>query len=93
MKHLSFSKYNNYKKIIKKMSNKNKKAKTMKGKKSQKNSRVRVPVVQLTERGRRIRKYESIVSAAATTGVNSGSISKVVRGICQTAGGYRWANA
>ena len=31
--------------------------------------------------------------AMRATGVNTGSISKAVRGICQTAGGFRWANA
>lgn len=75
----------------------NKKAKaTMKAsssKKSVKSSRVTTPVIQMTERGRRIKKYKSICEASANTGVNTGSISKVVRGICQTAGGFRWANA
>lgn len=62
-------------------------------KKASKPSRVTTPVIQMTERGRRIKKYRSICEASAITGVNSGSISKVVRGICQTAGGFRWANA
>lgn len=56
-------------------------------------TRVVIPVVQMTERGRRVRKFKSITAAANQTGVNSGSISKVVRGICQTAGGFRWATA
>ena len=64
-----------------------------KSKKSNATSRVTVPVVQMTDRGRKIKKFNSICQASAVTGVNTGSISKVVRGICQTAGGYRWANA
>jgi hypothetical protein len=64
-----------------------------KNKKTAKSSRVTTPVVQMTERGRRIKKYKSICEASSNTGVNTGSISKVVRGICQTAGGFRWANA
>ena len=51
-----------------------------------------VAVVQLTTKGRRIKKYNSISDAQRATGVNTGSISKVVRGICKTAGGYAWAN-
>jgi hypothetical protein len=51
------------------------------------------PVVQMTDRGRRIKKYASISEAAASTGVNSGTISRVVRGIGQTAGGFRWMPA
>jgi hypothetical protein len=62
-------------------------------KKSSEPSRVTTPVIQMTERGRRIKKYKSICEASANTGVNSGSISKVVRGIRQTAGGFRWTNA
>ncbi len=64
-----------------------------KSKKAAKPSRVTTPVIQMTERGRKIKKYKSICEASANTGVNTGSISKVVRGICQTAGGFRWANA
>jgi len=52
-----------------------------------------IAVVQLTPRGRRIRKYNSMTEAEKITGVNTGSISKVVRGIMKTAGGFVWANA
>jgi hypothetical protein len=51
-----------------------------------------IAVVQLTPRGRRIKKYNSIADAQRATGVNTGSISKAVRGICKTAGGYVWTN-
>jgi len=61
-------------------------------KKASVSTRNTVAVIQFTPRGRRIRKYNSMSDARAT-GVNTGSISKVVRGICQTAGGFRWANA
>ena len=51
-----------------------------------------VAVVQFTPRGRRIRKYNSIAEAQRATGVNTGSISKAVRGIVKTAGGFVWTN-
>lgn len=47
-------------------------------------------VVQMTERGRKIKKYTSMYEAYQATGVDSGSISKVVRGIREYAGGFRW---
>ena len=62
-------------------------------KKTSASTRNTVAVIQFTPRGRRIRKYNSMSDAMRATGVNTGSISKVVRGICQTAGGFRWANA
>ena len=68
-------------------------AKTKSTPKIKKSNRVTVSVVQYTPKGRRIRGYKSLTAASTTTGVNVGSISKVVRGIGQTAGGYRWANA
>lgn len=52
-----------------------------------------IAVIQLTPKGRRIRKYNSMSDAERATGVNTGSISKVVRGIIKTAGGFVWANA
>jgi hypothetical protein len=81
-----------------KMSTKAKKSKSSsvkatKAKKSSKPTRVTNPVIQMTERGRKIRKYKSICEASSVTGVNTGSISKVVRGIGHTAGGFRWSNA
>jgi len=62
-------------------------------KKAKKSNRATVAVVQYTVRGRRIKKFNSISEAQRATGVNTGSISKVVRGICKTAGGFCWANA
>jgi hypothetical protein len=62
-------------------------------KKAKTNNRNTIAVVQLTPRGRRIRKYNSMSDAERATGVNTGSISKVVRGIMKTAGGFVWANA
>ncbi len=67
-------------------------AKTV-SKKAKTNNRNTIAVVQLTPRGRRIRKYKSMSDAERATGVNTGSISKVVRGIMKTAGGFVWANA
>jgi hypothetical protein len=64
-----------------------------KSKKSKKSNRNTIAVIQLTPRGRRIRKYNSMSDAERATGVNTGSISKVVRGIMKTAGGFVWANA
>ena len=61
--------------------------------KAKKSSRNTIAVVQLTPKGRRIRKYNSMSDAERATGVNTGSISKVVRGIMKTAGGFVWANA
>ena len=61
-------------------------------KKAKVSNRNTVAVVQLTPRGRRIRKYNSIAEAQRATGVNTGSISKAVRGIVKTAGGFCWAN-
>ena len=73
----------------------NKSSKVSMKKKSKKatSSATAQPVVQMTDRGRRIKKYESIFAAASATGVNSGTISRVVRGIGQTAGGFRWMPA
>jgi hypothetical protein len=48
------------------------------------------PVVILNSKGNPKRKFASIYQAATKTGVNSGSISKAVRGIVNTAGGFRW---
>jgi muramoyltetrapeptide carboxypeptidase LdcA involved in peptidoglycan recycling len=62
-------------------------------KKAKTSNRNTIAVVQLTPRGRRIRKYNSMSDAERATGVNTGSISKVVRGIMKTAGGFVWANA
>ena len=50
-------------------------------------------VIQMTPRGRRIRKYPSINAAAEATGVNSGSISYVIRDMRNTAGGFKWSMA
>lgn len=62
-------------------------------KKAKTASRNTIAVIQFTPRGRRIRKYNSMSDAERATGVNTGSISKVVRGIMKTAGGFVWANA
>jgi len=62
-------------------------------KKAKTNNRNTIAVIQLTPRGRRIKKYNSMSDAERATGVNTGSISKVVRGIMKTAGGFVWANA
>ena len=67
-------------------------AKTV-SKKAKTSNRNTIAVVQLTPRGRRIRKYNSMSDAERATGVNTGSISKVVRGIMKTAGGFVWTNA
>lgn len=67
-------------------------AKTV-SKKAKTSNRNTIAVVQLTPRGRRIRKYNSMSDAERATGVNTGSISKAVRGIMKTAGGFVWANA
>jgi len=61
--------------------------------KKAKSNRNTIAVIQFTPRGRRIRKYNSMSDAERATGVNTGSISKVVRGIMKTAGGFVWANA
>ena len=62
-------------------------------KKAKTSNRNTIAVIQLTPRGRRIRKYNSMSDAERATGVNTGSISKVVRGFMKTAGGFVWANA
>jgi hypothetical protein len=53
-------------------------------------SRFRLAVIQYTAKGKRVKKYDSITQASNNTGVNTGSISKVTRGLCKTAGGFRW---
>lgn len=53
-------------------------------------SRLRLAVIQYTVKGKRVKKYDSITQASNNTGVNTGSISKVTRGLCKTAGGFRW---
>jgi len=55
-----------------------------------KSSHNRIPVIQLTIRGKRVKKHQSMSDAENSTGVNSGSISKATRGITNTAGGFRW---
>jgi len=62
-------------------------------KKTKTSMRKTIAVIQFTPRGRRIRKYNSMSDAQKATGVNSGSISKAVRGITKTAGGFTWNNA
>lgn len=58
--------------------------------KAKASKRFTIPVVQLKMNGKRVRGYKSLCAASETTGVNVGSISKAVRGICYSAGGYRW---
>lgn len=53
-------------------------------------SRFRLAVIQYTAKGKKVKKYDSIAQASNNTGVNTGSISKVTRGLCKTAGGFRW---
>ena len=67
---------------MKKVLNKSKKKITI--------SRFRLAVIQYTAKGKRVKKYDSITQASNNTGVNTGSISKVTRGLCKTAGGFRW---
>jgi hypothetical protein len=57
--------------------------------KNTRNSRS-MAVVQMTPRGRRVKKHVSMCAAQEATGINSGSISKATRGITNTAGGFRW---
>jgi hypothetical protein len=47
-------------------------------------------VYQMTMGGRKLKKYASIRQAGVTTGVDPSNISKVTRGVLQTAGGFRW---
>lgn len=47
-------------------------------------------VYQMTMGGRKLKKYASIRQAGVSTGVDPSNISKVTRGVLQTAGGYRW---
>lgn len=49
-----------------------------------------IAVVQMTPRGRRVKRHASMCAAQEATGINSGSISKATRGITNTAGGFRW---
>jgi hypothetical protein len=65
---------------------------TKRAKKSQTRSDA-TPVVILNSKGNPKRKFSSIYQAATKTGVNSGSISKAVRGLINTAGGFRWRQA
>jgi hypothetical protein len=53
-------------------------------------NRERVAVTQYTIKGRKVKKFNSMTEASNSTGVNTGSISKASRGICKTAGGFRW---
>lgn len=66
-----------------------KKTTPSKGKQAKRNSRS-MAVVQMTPRGRRVKKHASMCAAQEATGVNSGSISKATRGLVNTAGGFRW---
>jgi hypothetical protein len=69
------------------------KAKTTARKTSKKPVPRGTAVIQMTPRGRRIRKYPSINAASEATGINSGSISYVVRDMRNTAGGFKWSMA
>jgi hypothetical protein len=66
-----------------------KKTPAIKAKNTKRNSRS-MAVVQMTPRGRRVKKHVSMCAAQEATGINSGSISKATRGITNTAGGFRW---
>lgn len=58
---------------------------------SKKSTRQTISVVQMTERGKRVRQFKSISAASLATEVNSGSIYNVaVLGKGKTAGGFRW---
>ena len=54
-------------------------------------SRDRISVIQYNLKGKKIKKFNSITEASRTTGVNTGSISKVSRGLGKSAGGFRWS--
>lgn len=50
-----------------------------------------ISVVQMTEKGKRVKQFKSVHAASVATSVNSGSIYNVaVLGKGNTAGGYRW---
>jgi len=44
----------------------------------------------MTMGGRKLKKYSSISEASVATGVDPSSISKVTRGIRNSAGGFFW---
>jgi hypothetical protein len=47
-------------------------------------------VYHMTMGGRKLKKYSSISEASVATGVDPSSISKVTRGIRNSAGGFFW---
>ena len=47
-------------------------------------------VYHMTMGGRKLKKYSSISEASIATGVDPSSISKVTRGIRNSAGGFFW---
>lgn len=85
MKQIVFILYKEYKfkkiemKKIKKVVNKTRKPR-----------RSSIAVTQLKKSGKRVRSYNSLCEASDKTGVNVGSISKAVRGITNSAGGFCW---
>ena len=68
---------------------KTKKTPAMKSK-TKKVARFTIPVIQVRRNGKKVKTFKSLSEAAAKTGVNVGSISKVVRGLHNTAGGFHW---
>jgi hypothetical protein len=63
---------------------------TRKSKTPKLKTRNRISVFQLSLKGKKIKKFNSFSEAFVSTGVNTGSISKAVRGITKSAGGYKW---
>jgi hypothetical protein len=47
-------------------------------------------VYQTTAGGRKLKKYSSISEAGQVTGTDPSSISKAMRGILKSAGGFYW---
>jgi len=68
-------------------------AKTISNKKVKVSNRSTISVIQLKQNGKKVKSYKSLCAASEATGVNVGSISKAVRGIINTAGGFRWVQA
>lgn len=50
-------------------------------------------IIQLDLDGKRIKEYDTVISAAKSLGIRQGNISNCASGRCKSTGGYKWEYA
>ena len=50
----------------------------------------KIPILQIDQSGKPIRRFDSILTAATSTGIAKQNICKCCKGMRKTAGGYAW---